>query len=160
MDICFLHPAPETRPNTRSFCGPTAIASATGLTIEEVERAVLKHRETNPPPIKHRRRGVVIASMWEQEFVPVLKLLGFRATKTHSHEWNGKPTLEAFAYRSNASSAADLPCVVIVTRHAIAMHRRFVVDSGNRQPVHISKLRRLLRKRVLLCWTVQKEATP
>jgi hypothetical protein len=154
---CMLSPAIETRVDATSYCGPVAIAALTGLSVVDVERAVIEMRKDNPPPKQTRarkRHNAPVTSMWATELAPALNRLGYSVALVADYRGQRrKPTLDRYAI---AHALGDLPQLVIVTGHALALHRRHVVDTCTRTPTHVYRTR-IQRKHVLMAWNVTKQ---
>lgn len=134
------------------YCGPTAIAAVTGLSIAHVEDAVLAHRAVHGTPRKIRTpRGCRVKSMFAAEIVPVLERLGFDAVE-HITTDHGGTTLRYI------TRLAREPLVVLLTGHFIALHGRMVVDSILPEPHEYTRRLRLKRWRAKRYWTVTRRA--
>lgn len=148
-----LHTIQTPAEGTTQFCGPTAIAALTGLSVEAVENAVLKHRETNKPPRGERKpKGCRVKGMWQSEFRAVVELLGFNLTcRFDATQCRRSVTLGTFAYSRIASEGK--PLLVIVTGHAVAMCGSQIIDNAHRAPTQVFRTRSA-RRRVVWAFTI------
>jgi hypothetical protein len=147
-----LHPATDTRPRV-SFCGPAAIAAATGIDVVKVEDAVLAHRrERGKPRIERKMRGARVKTMWSSEIEPVLRRLGFTAAHY--------PIVpRTFKQLSDVMQTGKLrgPVITLVTGHYVALSRWTYVDSNRREPTPHAKYGRQ-RQKVKHLWTINPAA--
>lgn len=129
-NLC-LYAAPG---NETHFCGPTAIAAITGLPIAFIEQQVLIYRRNNPPPKRTRTpKGVVVKGMWWSEVLPVMDMLGWRA----SFAWRAQWRRECVTFAQwRVRYAHGGPYIVNTTRHAIAVSQGKLVDPQNRTPIN------------------------
>ena len=156
-NACGLFPAIDARGH-RTYCGPTAIAAITGLPIATIEAAVLVHRAKHAPPKRERMpAGVAVCSMWQSEVAPVCDLLGFVAHLVHDDRVlpsTLKRTLTQYVARERAG---DVPKLVIVTGHFVAIHGRMFCDTFKRTPCNIREARHTNRCRVIMAWTITRK---
>lgn len=115
------------------YCGPSAIAALTGIPIAAVEDAVLAHRAELGIRFGKSRKTphARVYGMSRNELAPVIERLGWRATHlfkpAYKHECRA---LTRLAY----TFPKDVPLLVIVTGHAIAVRGSYFVDTRFREP--------------------------
>jgi hypothetical protein len=133
------------------WCGPTAIAAVIGCSPADAERAILKHRETTPPPrsvqLQRAKRGHAVKGTTSAEIAPACALLGWNAI-----EEMPRTPRETFARWLRRKCVG--PHIVLITGHFVAVSGDMFVDTSFRTPVRAAAAIRLRRsrKRVVRVW--------
>lgn len=144
----YAAPSPDGR---TTFCGPTAIAAATGYPVATVEAIVVKFRKTMKGSMRKERslQGARVKSMWSSEIEHVCRALGFSATTTYLQRGSTFKRLAGMMQ----SGALRGPIIALVTGHYIAMSRWKFVDSCWRTPQDHARYNRQ-RQRVVRLWSI------
>lgn len=153
-DHAGLYAAPA--PGRTTFCGPTAIAAATGVPVSKVEDAVLAFRKKaaargRSTPSERKMRGARVKTMWSYEIVPVCRALGFEAARACMTAGSTFGRLTEIMQRAEIKG----PIVVLVTGHYIALSRWQFVDNRHQSPTPHARYRSP-RDRVVCAWHLTK----
>lgn len=151
-DHAGLYAAPS--PGRTAFCGPTALAAATGLPISKVEDTILAFRKRaeksgRTTPRERKMRGARVKSMYGHEVIPVCRALGFAVSRVGEGG-----TFRRLAEIMQQGTVTG-PVVVLVTGHYIALSRWQFVDNRHTSPTPHEKYSSP-RDRVVCAWRLTK----
>lgn len=142
-----------------TFCGPTAIAAATGMSLKQVEDAVLKFRKQaaargRSTPRERGMHGARVKTMWAWEIAPVCRALGFTA-QTVTITGRGRALIFGALAEIMQSGALRGPAIILATGHFVALSRWKFVDNRHRNPIDHA-LYIAQRHHVHKVWTIRK----
>lgn len=124
-----LHPIKSSREN-RIYCGPTAVATITGRSIECVEAWINTYR-------RKRQDKVVVASQ-PFELVYALKELGYKAVRTERYDVENKniqkPTLAKWL---RSRKDRNQVYIIHITNHYVTVKGNKLIDNHTMEPVFI-----------------------
>jgi hypothetical protein len=149
---CGLHAAPCVD-GRYSYCGPTALAAITGLSVAAIEDAILEYRKEHKPPHGNRRAtgNARVKTVWANEIEPVCQALGYSAQQVFNSFDHGRVTLARYL-RHIPPGLKDKPRLVLITAHFLAVCGAHYVDNGSREPKPLALPYR--RCRVRCVWNV------
>lgn len=135
---------------TRAFCGPTAIASITGLRISLIRDAI---RSTSGRIEKSDGHKFPIMGVAPVDLLGAMEELGWHVQEQMQHEYL-KPILQN-RYRLGhflEEHGHEGPYIVNVTGHYIAVGWGEACDSHTQIPIEIAKWRRSQPMRWVMNW--------
>lgn len=139
---------------SRAFCGPTAVASITGEKVSRVRDAYRLVRHGPGWPNLPRAPAIMRAPLSETE--QVLRLFGYVGVW---HEVAGRPTLAAYL-KGRTGVERTHPCVVLVTRHYVAVSGWLFCDTFSKGLVVDADAAPQPRKRVQKVFVITGRIPP
>lgn len=139
---------------SRAFCGPTAVAAITGEKVSRVRDAYRLVRHGPGWTNRSRAPAIMGAHDWETE--KVLRLFGYVGTW---HGVGGKPTLAAYL-KGRTGLQRTHPCVVLVTRHYVAVSGWLFCDTFSKGLVVDADAAPRPRKRVQKVFVITGRIPP
>jgi hypothetical protein len=151
-----LHtPNYNTRGRGRAFCGPTAIAAVTGVSISEIRDVIRSQIGTK---INGHARAVMGIS--NTVMLTTMERLGWRVIAKSGDTDNDMNRRDVFRFGDFLDYVQmhehDGPYIVNVTRHYYAVDRDEVCDTMTKIPIEIHRFKRGRRRWVQRWWQFEK----
>lgn len=133
-----FHPTPTRDDKGRHvYCGPFALSTTTGASVEDVLRVVNGLRDQRPDK--------AVGTMWASEVRRALKDLGHKFTWDY---WSRNDDLLTFTQWRKSEQVRGATYLLLITDHFIVVKGDWLTDTQHSQPHDLSRKPAFSRKRV------------